>query len=760
MEDSRETRPSRGGTFQDGVAASLMATEELRQSLLQEEITSQYCLHVRHRMEEMVGILFAIHPVDDVERDLKDHCHSRTAAAALEAIDFVTSKSEHPEKDNPEVERGVQGAVARMVELALILHDEDKASQKEISNIYATYQRKVIRQRVTPPMTELVARRKWMAQHRESWAHRAEEEDDDDGENQKATHSNVITTILSQASALVHPLIMWKAQLPPSEQRRTPIHDLCDEAIAIIDKQAQTLTQTVGTWFIEDKRVDTFWMGKSADETPCGSDELSELDSLVDEVAFLCQIFDRYISLMISEQQEDTPVIIRDLHSEWTWKYASLERYLASQHMLSALRLAHPVQIVLGTQIHVPSVVEDAQYLSTRALERAASARSIQAIGTVAHAVVSTIWSTDVSVAGGVHQALVEQRGCYKEDGDARAPASSKLPVASKPGSSSFANALMGALDEDVASSPAKSNERHPPAPSSGSFLGLGNISSALPGGEKVKRIRMESHLCALNGAHSASAACTALVKFLDSLLPVAEEGDPPDEDKAFTMIQLAREELCRFSKEYRIFLEGQVSHVVSEFCGSVSDASVYRGEYVIPILRYYLERENYDIATGEALQTAEDDASITQKFILPLQESAFLQRLGNCDPDVLLMIYGEIASRLADLFLDVLTSEVVPKRFTDWGSLLLSKQVRMIQNFMSKSIEKLSDRAIPAMPQWERLSQALTVLQLEKPSDWSFYKSTSTLSPNELRQILSLRKDFSKDIIDAVVASVTNADS
>ena len=753
MEDNRDIQPAHGGSFQDGVAASLMATEELRQTLLQEEITSQHCLHVRHRMEEMVGILFAIHPNDDVERDLKGHCYSRTAAAALEAVDFVTSKSENPEKDNPDVERDVQGAVARMVELALLLHEDDKASQDEILKIYATYQRKVIRQRVTPPMTELVARRKWMAQHRESWTHRAEDEDDDDGENQKATHSNVITTILSQASALVHPLIMWKAQLPTSEELRTPIHDLCENAIAIIDKQAQTLTQTVGAWFIEDKRVDTFWMGKSADETPCGSDELSELDCLVDEVAFLCQIFDRYLSLMNSERRDDTPAIIRDLHSEWTWKYASLERYLASQHMLSALRLSHPVQIVLGTLIHVPSVVEDAQYLSTRALERAASARSIQAIGTVAHAVASTIWSTDVSVAGGVHQALVEQRGCYKEDGDARAPTSMAIPVASKPGSNSFANALMGALDEDV-SSPATPNERRTQAPSSGSFLGLGNISSALPGGEKVKRMRMDTHLCALNGAHSASAACTALVKFLDSLLPSAEEGTPPDEDKAFTMIQLAREELCRFSKEYRVFLEVQVSHVVSEFCGSVSDSSVYRGEYVIPILRYYLERENYDITTAEALQAAEDDASITQKFIVPLEESAFLQRLGSCDAEVLLVIYGEIASRLADLFLDFLTSEVVPKVFTDLGSLLLSKQVRMIQNFMSKSIEKLSDRAIPAMPQWERLSQAVTVLQLEKPSDWSFYKSSSTLSPNELRQILSLRKDFSKDIISAVVAS------
>jgi hypothetical protein len=31
-------------------------------------------------------------------------------------------------------------------------------------------------------------------------------------------------------------------------------------------------------------------------------------------------------------------------------------------------------------------------------------------------------------------------------------------------------------------------------------------------------------------------------------------------------------------------------------------------------------------------------------------------------------------------------------------------------------------DQAIPIiLPQWERLSQAVIVLQLEKPSDWAF---------------------------------------
>ena len=56
-------------------------------------------------------------------------------------------------------------------------------------------------------------------------------------------------------------------------------------------------------------------------------------------------------------------------------------------------------------------------------------------------------------------------------------------------------------------------------------------------------------------------------------------------------------------------------------------------------------------------------------------------------------------------------------------------------------------------MSQWERLTQAVAVLQLEKPSDWSsYYQSTSVLSSQELKGILSLRVDFSSEAIERVV--------
>jgi hypothetical protein len=728
--------PLQPASFQDGFATALMATEELRQQLSKKPISSAHCLQVRHQLEELLPALFSLEPHDDVEGDLRVHCHSRAAAVALEALQYVTAKEEDPDEDNPEVERDVQGAIARMAELNLVLHENNKEVIQEITSTYSSYQRQVIRQRAKPSIARLVAYRK-----RQStlWGQAAEEEDD---EENKSTHAHVITHILGQASALIHPLLMWKSNLPPELEA---LNQLCTNSIHTLDEQAQSLTKTVANWCLQDRHVEE-WMAKSANEASCTS-QLGELDGLVDELAFSCQVFDRYVALIQGHSPHTT---IQELHPEWTWKYASLERYLTTQQLQSALALAHPVQIVLGTPIQVPSVVEDAQYLSTRALERAASTRSTQAIGTVAHSITSDVWSTEIT--GGVHQALVDQKGCWKEPQNQNPTTEQK---SSKPSSSSFASALLGALDDDFGSAPtppSKSSSRLPSdAPSSGTFLGS---LSSMGGGDKLQRIRMDTYLCDLNGIHSASSACSSLVNFLDSLLP---EEILQQDKAATTMIQLAREELFRYSKSYEDLLAAQVSHVVTDFCGSLQDAPVYKGSHCIPVLRYYLERENYALPNADELRKAEDDTRLNKQLIQPLQESRFLQEFEKCDADVLRIICGELASRLVDLFVDCITSQVNPKRFTDWGSLLLSKQVRTVQNHVSGIMENASDQAIPILPQWERLSQTVAVLQLEKPSDWAFYQATSLLSSEELGRILSLRIDFSSDAIAAIVASGNN---
>jgi hypothetical protein len=100
-------------------------------------------------------------------------------------------------------------------------------------------------------------------------------------------------------------------------------------------------------------------------------------------------------------------------------------------------------------------------------------------------------------------------------------------------------------------------------------------------------------------------------------------------------------------------------------------------------------------------------------------------------------------------------------KKFTDWGSLLLSKQVRLIQNYMASFVEENAFHAASLLNEWQRVTQVVTLLQLEKPSDWSAYRDDShVLSNEEVRQTLCLRIDFSTDAVAAVCGATSKSEA
>jgi hypothetical protein len=815
-------------SFQDSFTALLVQSEEFRRKVngaqrqrgKDQGCSAVECLDLVEDLNELVHHLFrdlVPNVGDAMEVDLRRHCQRRVQEVARTALEFVTTKTEDDPTDedhyDAQQEQACQGGVARMAEVNLILCEdiEDEGirdeKQKEIVDLYISYQRRVIRERAKPSIARLVHYRKRQQsssppsrnhsanrrQHDADDEDEVDDDDDDDGDS-KSQHVSVVATILGQASALILPLMQWKAGLPPEHKA---LHGLCDGSLSILDEQAQTLTKTVATWFLEDRKVDGYWMGKSARDESC-RDQLGELDGVVYELSFCCQVFDRYIQFVapLGEFADVTLTrILHEMHPEWTWKYASMERYLTTQQLQSALNLANPVQIVVGAPIQVPSVVEDAQYLSTRALQRAASTRSTQAIGTVAHSIASDVWSTDTG--GGVHEALLEQRGCYREDSAPQissattsAAANGSVDNVPKTNSSSFAQALLGALDDDLNNSPYKTGTGGPAnnrsakavrSPNSSTGVGfLGSLSSTLAStagmGDKFLQIRLDTWLCALNGVHSASAACASIVEFLDSLLADMESeswhGDEGNgtrhngdhsHGQTTSMIHLAREDLFRYSHAYQALMKTQAVGVVNEFCGRLHDAPVYRGSTFVPVLRYYLERENYELRTAQELQLAEDDARLHKVLVQPMDDCKLLRQFEKCDVDVLRVLCEEIARTSADLFMDVILSPVLPKRFTDWGSLLLSKEVRTVRNHLqsllqqavSKAAATSQDEVAPVLSScWERLSQAVMILQLEKPSDWAFYQATSVVSPQELRAIMRLRVDFSTDAIQAVAVA------
>ena len=111
-------------------------------------------------------------------------------------------------------------------------------------------------------------------------------------------------------------------------------------------------------------------------------------------------------------------------------------------------------------------------------------------------------------------------------------------------------------------------------------------------------------------------------------------------------------------------------------------------------------------------------------------------------------------------------------KDFNDWGAMLLSKQVRMLQNVycglaLGSSTSKTGPTSINTatiLQQFERINQAVSILQLEKPSDWLVFaykvgeSNDTNLTVDEIRKVMSLRVDFSEDAIVKVCSQIKSS--
>ena len=311
-------------------------------------------------------------------------------------------------------------------------------------------------------------------------------------------------------------------------------------------------------------------------------------------------------------------------------------------------------------------------------------------------------------------------------------------------------------------------------APSSGNFL-----TSLVVDKEKVQQRQLDTLFCLLNGMHAASGASRALVVFLDDLLSVDDDEEAvvvvtSEHQKASALIELAREELVRYSDTYQKLLTDRIAESLVIWCGNTDTSGnpvrAKRGALCFRELQLFFERETYNL-DGNSIGLAESDERLEQELIGPLRNAKFLQQLPDkCEAEVLRIAAERVAATVVDIVLDSLwkTSDAgTKKKFTDWGSLLLSKQSRMLQTYISTNILQPSAaqlgtghvapvNASNLLRIWERLSQVVTVLQLEKPSDWLAYHSTSILSANELSRTQHLRVDFSSDAIESVVSSVS----
>lgn len=115
-------------------------------------------------------------------------------------------------------------------------------------------------------------------------------------------------------------------------------------------------------------------------------------------------------------------------------------------------------------------------------------------------------------------------------------------------------------------------------------------------------------------------------------------------------------------------------------------------------------------------------------------------------------------------------------KEFNEWGALLLGKQVRMLTNTycgvvlgsdnsskdsQSTMTPKSGSSTAAILKQFERINQAVSILQLEKPSDWLAFayqvgdSDDTNLTTDEIRKVMELRVDFSADSIAKVCSKI-----
>ena len=476
-----------------------------------------------------------------------------------------------------------------------------------------------------------------------------------------------------------------------------------------------------------------------------------------------------------------------------------METKFSHENWTRAQDMAYPTKYMTDEEIYIPSLVEDAIYLCQRALERANSTLSEHAMWTVSNWVVE-LWTLThdtkemeedkKSFFNNVYTALLHQIGCdvhlqqeQEQSNNATKKMKNEPPVSGNSLiSGRFASALLQALDQSTTSTSQQQHQQQSSssAPSSGNAI-LKKRSKK----DIAQQIKLDRELCTMNGMYAASTACLSLANLLDSLLlddNEDEETTTKEQTKqksSVSMVQLAKEQMESKSKEFHTLLQQHIyTNVIPAWCGTIPQdlsmrpplaalASMELAPSLIYLYYYLTARQDYNIMDASTFHQRdnEQDCNIFQNIFL---SSQLMQQRFKCQDEVVLVLLSEMARYVSHLFLGTILAQ--KKQFTTWGSFLLSKQVRTLEEmFCNTLVTRNSSTAGTTIieeettmmntaiiwNQFQKLTQAVTILQLERPSDWLSFapsnKDDDHLTTEEKRNIMRLRTDFSEDAILAV---------
>ena len=801
--------------------------------------------HANNNDNDNVYLLMASNCISKSLEFIGNHCLTLLEADSLDGVGPLDDGST------------IQPSMAHLAELALRVYhihstlipsqinnhnkdghddDDDEAiTPQTIIEAYAQYQRRCLRSRSKPAISSLAELRNLASsencfvsdlldaeKRRQQLEVGIDDDDEDGGENDNVDgtadtrgqpHAEALTIILGEGSSLIQPLAAWRDALAPQCEKDNDIcsllQQLCQESIELLDKEAQTLASTVGSWFTSDQRgVATLDHDDNTtnNRTDTTKSDLLSIESSLEEMAFLCQVISRYC--LFTEQTVGTndngsassttsneTKQLQDLLTEQSLHYSTLETRLATLQFNQAISLASPQLIELGRpSLQVPSIVEDAHFVCVRAIERASGTRSERAVWTVGHWVCE-VWGIDQSsgmmMGGGtddgikgVYRALMEGIGCVGEDNnmnhddeDNTAQTSDTTPRPPPPKSgNAFAAALLEELDDDEGQGQDNGGGSNPAgsAPASGglsSFFGKGGNRQSL-------QSRIDAELCALNGISAAETACSALsCLFADLVEEKAQEEEAVTNTSSVTpakssMLTFARDELASHSRSYHKLLEQRVRTLVADLCGG-DDIFDCDGQLCLQNLRLFIEKEVYNL-DGSSFRSLEGEDRLEAEMVGPIRQSQMFNEIGKdkCDAVVVLQVAKAMAIKSAEIILQVLLQGNT--EFNEWGALLLSKQVRMLQNVycglvlasdsdnttdVPSSSSSISTASI--LTQFERVNQAVSILQLEKPSDWLAFSykvgdsNETNLTADEIQKVMGLRVDFNEEAIARVCIQI-----
>lgn len=781
----------------------------------------------RNRDKDNVYLLMASNCVSKATIFICHHCLMLLEA---DSLDVPGPIDDHGTTDHREGVR-IQPLIARMTELALRVsqihstlvpfdhtdNDEDDSetiTPETIIDAYSQYQRRCLRARSKPTISSVAELRRvassqncYVSDLLEAERRRQQLEvalndecnDNDDGEgngidgaaaiSQGQPHAQAITVVLGEASSLIQPLAAWRDALGPRSESDDGIivllRRLCQDSIELLDTEAQTLASTVGSWFSSDQRGVATLDSDNNNSYDATKSDLLSIESSLEEMAWLCQLISRYC--LYSERTLDRQGVkcgdskLQDLLTELSLHYSTLETRLATLQFSQALTLACPQLIELGRpSLQVPSIVEDAHFVCVRAIERAAGTRSERAVWTVGHWVCE-VWGVEHSSGmmgggdgvNGVYRALMDGVGCAGESDPDESATNTAGPSKIE---NAFAAALLEAVDEDGGEEDKKGSSR--PGSATNSAPASGGLSSFFTTGGHGRSLQsiIDAELCALNGIAAASNACSALSGlFADLVEENADEGATRTSTggstatKSSSMLTFARDELNSHSRTYRNLLQQRVRALVNDVCGG-DDVFDCDGKLCLQNLRLFIEREVYNLDSS-SFRHLEGEDRLESELIGPVRRSQIFKEIGEdkCDAVVVMQIAEAIGSKSAEIILQVLLQGNT--HFNEYGAMLLSKQVRMLQNLLCGLVlesrgsgRTQSAKASPSsistysiLKQFSRVNQAVSILQLEKPSDWLAFSykvgesDETNLTADEIQKIMGLRVDFSEEAIKGV---------